>query len=88
MNFDAEKGCEFADCVIPIRSSLRDRTAVNISRLSIVSCLQGDLTIRSDYLTLLNNCSFLCCRLLFGLCFSLLIIEYLLTFVSVLLFNY
>jgi len=24
VNFDAEKGCEFADCVIPIRSSLRD----------------------------------------------------------------
>jgi len=24
VNFDAEKSCEFADCVIPIRSSLRD----------------------------------------------------------------
>ena len=43
VKFDAEKGCEFADCVIPIRSSLRYRTAVNVSRLSIVSCLQGEL---------------------------------------------
>ena len=52
VKFDAEKGCEFADCVIPIRSSLRYRTAVNIVDsivfagriLSIfLPCLQGEL---------------------------------------------